>query len=36
MIGFRAFVMRYIDMAISLYKIYGYYEDNKMLGSRIY
>ena len=23
-------------MTLSLYKIYGYFEDNKMVGSRIY
>lgn len=28
--------MRYIDMALSLYKLYSYLEDNKMIGSRIY
>lgn len=35
-LGFRAFVQRYIDISVSLYKIYSYFEDNKMVGSRIY
>ncbi|CAD8194932.1 unnamed protein product [Paramecium octaurelia] len=33
--GFRSFVMRYIDLTLSLYKLYAYFEDNKMIVSRI-
>lgn len=35
-LGFRAFVMRYVDLTLSLYKLYGYFDDNKMIVSRIY
>jgi len=27
--------MRYIDLTLSLYKLYAYFEDNKMIVSRI-
>jgi len=34
-IGWKAVILRYIDLSLSIYQLYFFFEENHMLGVRI-